>query len=132
MSKMPNLVAYSAQLQIDLEKELDTNMWQRELKAYFDSLSYGCEEVSVDLIGHIKGFLSLNQNGYGYFSTVGAEKGTCVKGNFIGKTSKGVLDFNVLVYGSEDNIINKMVQEKTDNLCHGLGGKCILKLPSDI
>ena len=131
MSEMPNLITYAAKLEIILEEKQSDIIWLESLTSYFDSLALGCQGLSVAIIGHIKGFLVLDDGGYCYLSTVGSEKGTTARNELYGQSCKGLLDFNVLVYGGKENRIKDMVKAETENLANLIDGRCTLRLPED-
>lgn len=123
---MPNdleLTAYAATLEIVAAKSRPGTEWEQALVKFFDTLARLCEEHGVQAIGHMKGFLKLyHEAGYCYFSTTGALTGTQSQGQFNGKASKGTLDFNVLVYGIDQSIVEQISNEAAQHLQHEIQG----------
>ena len=63
------------------------------------------------VIGHIKGFLELVKNNYGYFSTVGTKDGVHYKGDLNGEKAIAKLDYNVLLYGLSIEKVDRLASE---------------------
>lgn len=115
------LTAYAATLEINTKEPVRGADWEKGLVKFFDLLAKLCREKPVLAIGHIKGFLQLDdQAGSCYFSTTGSSRGTATKGQLSGTASHGKLDFNVLVYGidkgSVEQITNIAVQALEEDL----------------
>ncbi len=125
MRKEPDLIAYAASLEITCENYLPFSIWARAGIYFFNALAWKCEENSDITVGHIKGFLQLEEFGYFYLSTVGYRQGTHIRGEGKGKAIKGRLDFNVLVYGAEKEAIDSMVDSAVISLGNQLKSKCL-------
>ena len=78
------LTAYAASVTIYLKKPLDANGWKAFIEEVFNGIVKGSTASSEAVIGHIKGFLELGENNYGYFSSVGTEDGVHYKGDLNG------------------------------------------------
>jgi hypothetical protein len=70
------------------------------------------EEADSRLIGHIKGLIDADQNGHLLFSITSFEEGARFKGEMVGEITEAVLTINVIVYGIEAGIVERMLEEE--------------------
>ena len=80
----------------------------KAIEGFFDNIAStikGPEKV----IGHIKGFLQLDNQAYAYFSNVG-NLGTDSTAYGLGSSLTGELDFNILVYGEVESKVRYWVR----------------------
>lgn len=129
MAQNPELVAYAAKIEIKRETPLSNREWMDKLCEFFDTLAKSCKENKNVVIGHIKGFLELNNVGYCYLSTVGNSQGTTVKGDLQGSgSSYGKFDLNVLLYGLDKDVVGSMVQDEIKRLASRIKGNYRIEL----
>lgn len=125
MSYEPELLAYAADMHIDCTDSSDAGVWFMKAKDFFDGLTVALKKPGV-VIGHIKGFLELDNGAYAYLSNAGL-LGTDVKAQGEGSAQKGRLGFNVLVYGVESHEVEEKVEQAMAALAKELSAKCVLE-----
>lgn len=99
MDSQKDLIAYAASVTLHLKESVTASEWKDFIERFFESVVKGVMAEGALVIGHVKGFLELDENNYGYFSTVGTEDGVHYKGELKGEKSIAKLDYNVLLYG---------------------------------
>lgn len=123
MIKEPELLAYAASLDISREAPCAFEEWEQAFKGFFNALSEKIQKQQ-STIGHIKGFLNMNNSSYCYFSNVGNKQGTTSNCEDMGPSLGGHLDFNVLVYGCGEEDLEAIVKKELDSLCIELEAVC--------
>lgn len=71
------------------------------------------------MIGHIKGLVDADEKGHLLFSITSFEEGARFKGEMAGGITEAVLTINVIVYGIEEEIVEKMLEEAFARQFHG-------------
>jgi hypothetical protein len=69
------------------------------------------QEGGGRLIGHIKGLIDAEQSGHLLFSITSFEEGARFKGEMLGEIAEAVLTINVIVYGIEEEFVEKVLEE---------------------
>lgn len=82
-------------------------------------LTGGLEKHGGGLIGHIKGLVDADEKGHLLFSITSFEEGARFKGEMAGGITEAVLTINVIVYGIEEEIVEKMLEEAFARQFHG-------------
>jgi hypothetical protein len=82
-------------------------------------LTGGLEKHGGRLIGHIKGLIDADEKGHLLFSITSFEEGARFKGEMVGGITEAVLTINVIVYGIEEEIVEKMLEEAFARQFHG-------------
>ena len=107
----PGLSAYAASIKFNAHVAQDTSTWEHLVREFFNYLSYHIKELPQAVIGHLKGYLNLEEKGYYYFSNVGSQAGTNVIGEASGQIRDARLDLNVLVFNLDIEQISGLVQQ---------------------
>ena len=71
------------------------------------------------LVGHIKGLIDTDDQGHLLFSITSFEEGPRFKGEMVGEVTEAVLTINVIVYGIEEQVVDKMLEEAFARHFHG-------------
>ena len=82
-------------------------------------LAEGLEEDGGRLIGHIKGLIDAGERGHLAFSVTSLEEGARFKGEMLGEITEAVLTINVIVYGVQEEIVERMLEEAFARHFHG-------------
>ncbi|MDD4752759.1 MAG: hypothetical protein PHT78_05820 [Desulfitobacteriaceae bacterium] len=121
------LLAYAVTLELKRATPLPVENWQKTVKNFFDQAGRKFQKKEGALIGHLKGFLSFNGEGYVYFSNVGTKQGTDSRGETAGDGLEGKLDLNVLVYGWQKDEADIEIGKLSEQLAHELEATCVIK-----
>jgi hypothetical protein len=111
MANAIELTTFADSINIIAASEYPISLWEEAGINFFNKVVELCEAKGVLAIGHIKGFLSLQNGGYMYFSSTGKGQETHCKKDAEGKTSIGKFDLNVLVYGLDKETVKNLVNE---------------------
>ncbi|MBW1685400.1 MAG: hypothetical protein JRS35_10100 [Deltaproteobacteria bacterium] len=82
-------------------------------------LSCGLEQSGGRLIGHVKGMIDADEKGHLLFSITSFEEGARFKGEMVGRITEAVLTINVIVYGVEEETVEKVLEEAFNRHFHG-------------
>lgn len=127
MSKLPDLIAYAAKLSIELPCVSGSDLWEKIIKQYFESIGVGCEKAGVQAIGHIKGFLSFSSKAdYCYFSLTSNKLGVNCEGKIDDGYKEANFDFNVIVYGGTLKAVEELISSGKALLEQQYGAVCTL------
>lgn len=124
MSNELELLAYATSLEIKRTVPAPVDVWKQAVENFFNHAGKKFKEKDGAVIGHIKGFLKFPQEGYSYFSTVGTKQGTDSRWEAEGEQLEACLDFNVLVYGWQEEEVKVVVENLVDGLEKELGAAC--------
>lgn len=127
MTEAPELLAYGGTLEIAAPDGIPGSDWQAAVKRFFDLLAKIFQGEPGVIIGHLKGFLRLDNGGYGYFSNVGSAAGAAVRFEDRGPTAEGGLDFNVLIFGLTEKEAVPLIEVAASSLSGELGAACTLQ-----
>ncbi|HHU32418.1 MAG: hypothetical protein ACOX1Y_13950 [Zhaonellaceae bacterium] len=106
----PGLCAYAATITFKADEPLKTALWRQQSQELFNYLAKAIKETPQTVIGHIKGYLNLKEQGYYYFSNVGKPP-TFVTGEGEGETETAQLDINVLVFNLPQEEISVLLKQ---------------------
>jgi hypothetical protein len=71
----------------------------------------GLEKKGGTLVGHIKGLVDADEHGHLLFSVTSFEEGARFKDQMVGGISEAALTINVILYGIEEEIVERMLEE---------------------
>lgn len=127
MTKEPQLLAYSAVMNINKNESIDVENWFETAIGYFDGLVKKFKKPGAT-IGHIKGFLELENGAFAYLSNVGNSSGTMSKADGKGYAKNGKLDYNVLLYGWTFAEVDTIVKEQMAIIASQFSCHCQIKV----
>jgi len=81
------------------------------IDAFLSALASSLHDDGCRLIGHIKGLLEVEGNEHLFFSVTSFEEKASYKGELPHEISKAKLTVNVIVYGVEQESVEKVVRE---------------------
>ena len=81
------------------------------IDAFISALTTSLREDGCKLIGHIKGLLGVEGNEHLFFSVTSFEKKASYKGELPYEISKAKLTINVIVYGVEQESVERAIRE---------------------
>ena len=84
---------------------------QGRIDAFMSALTSSLQDDGCKLIGHIKGLLQVEGNGHLFFSVTSFGEKASYKGELPHDISKAKLTINVIVYGVEQESVERMVRE---------------------
>lgn len=111
MSTGPEVTAYAKDMVFNLKDQISLDQWEKRISEFFDIITDQCRQRKA-IIGHIKGFLKFEDDGYAYFSNVGNRQGTHVDMAAQGDMSKATLTLNVVLYGLDREAVDKIVDKE--------------------
>jgi hypothetical protein len=82
-------------------------------------LAGGLEANGARLIGHVKGLIDADEKGHLLFSLTSFQEGARFKSEMVGGVTEAVLTINVIVYGIEEKIVEKMLHQAFIRHFHG-------------
>ncbi|MGI6226273.1 MAG: hypothetical protein ACOX1Y_14710 [Zhaonellaceae bacterium] len=106
----PNLSTYAATITLKASRPKETSLWQEQSQELFNYLANNIKKTPKTIIGHLKGYLNLGEQGYYYFSNVGSPT-TNFSGQAKGKTEEARLDVNLLVFNLAHEKISQLLQQ---------------------
>jgi hypothetical protein len=71
----------------------------------------GLGQNGGSLVGHIKGMIDADEKGRLLFSITSFEEGARFKGEMVGRITEAILTINVIVYGIEEEFVEKVLEE---------------------
>jgi hypothetical protein len=103
--------AYAHEVNLTLEVPLSASELQGRMDAFLSQLTRSLQDDGCKLIGHIKGLLEGEGNGHLFFSLTSFEEKARYKGELTSKIANARLTINVIVYGVEQESIERAIQE---------------------
>ncbi|MCL4561021.1 MAG: hypothetical protein M1281_10440 [Chloroflexi bacterium] len=97
--------------------------WEGFLAEYLETLARRCAEKQPYIIGHIKALALFLHNGYAQASVVGSDLPAQVKGNVPPGCTELTLSLNVIVYGLEYDLIERLTCETAIHLAERWKGE---------
>lgn len=85
------------------------------IDAFMSALTSSLQDDGCNLIGHIKGLLEVEGNKHLFFSVTSFEEKASYKGEPPHKISKAKFTINVIVYGVEQQTVERAVREGLNN-----------------
>ena len=79
----------------------------------------GLEKNAGRLIGHIKGLVDADEKGHLAFSVTSLQEGARFKGEVVGEVTEAILTLNVIVYGIEKEVVERMLEAAFARHFHG-------------
>jgi flagellar motor component MotA len=131
MQEELEMTAYAALIEISSEHDNSPDKWKRTLTHFFDELTNELHNYGVRIIGHIKGFLDLEDAGYCYFSNTGDLQKTKTVSEIKNYAKNGKITFNVIVYGLEEESIEEIVKNKVEIIEEELQAVCQIITKND-
>ncbi len=131
MQEELEMTAYAALIEIRSEHDNSPDKWKRTLTHFFDELTDELHNYGVRIIGHIKGFLDLEDAGYCYFSNTGDLHKTKAISEIKNYAKNGKITFNVIVYGLEEESIEEIVKNKVEIIEEELQAVCQIITKND-
>lgn len=107
----PGLCAYAATVTFKADEPLEAVLWRQQSQELFNYLDKSTKEIPKTVIGHLKGYLNLKNQGYYYFSNVGNSTYTYVTGEGKGKTTEAQLDVNLLIFNLSYEQVSTLIRE---------------------
>lgn len=115
----PGLSTYAATITLKADKPQKTTTWQEQSQELFNYLAKNIKETPKTIIGHLKGYLNLGEQGYYYFSNVG-NPNTFFTGQAQGETAEARLDVNLLVFNLANDKISALVKQGLARIFSGV------------
>ena len=81
------------------------------IDAFMSALTSSLQDDGCNLIGHIKGLLEVEGNDHLFFSITSFEEKARYKGELTHEIARAKLTINVIVYGVEQNSVERAVRE---------------------
>ena len=103
--------ACSIQVGIEFGARIPASEVQERIDGFLGALRSFLRENGCMLIGHIKGMLAAGEGGRLYFSVTSFDDNPQYKGKLDGEISEAELSMNVIVYGIEEEPVEKAVHE---------------------
>lgn len=124
---------FAAQIEWDFDQALAANELEDLFRKYFETLAQECILQGKTIIGHIKGFTKLPENGFIQISAVSASQPASIamKDGSYSKYECLSMTLNFLVYGLPFSAAAQIAQESAIDLMDKVGGRVIFSKVSD-
>lgn len=106
----PGLSTYAATITLKANRPQNTLRWQEQSQGLFNYLAKNIKETPKTIIGHLKGYLKLGEQGYYYFSNVGSST-TNISGQAQGEAEEANFDVNLLVFNLAYDKIGQLLHQ---------------------
>jgi hypothetical protein len=93
-----------------------SDQWQAILSDYLETLARKCDKNGTCIIGHIKALALFPDNGYLQISVTGPNFPASIKGSIPGGCTELNLSINVIVYGLEYELVERLTRETAIHL----------------
>ena len=113
--KGPAPVAYAHGFDIPINDDFNGKVFAEEISVALKKISLELEQAGCKLIGHIKAIAKCSSGGYMMFSITSAGQCPDIKGRLPRKPEKLEIALNVIVYGINKNIVEKIVIKCLNN-----------------
>ena len=127
------LEPFSAVIDLELQRPIPAAEWQALFNVFLESLAQKSAAVDNTVIGHIKGFAQLPQDGFIQVSVVSAARPatSSVRDDAAVSCAQLTLALNFLVYGLPFQQAKTMVEQSAEALAQNNGGSARLRKISD-
>ena len=99
------------EVDLTFEVPLPADELYGRIDAFISALTSSLQDDGCKLIGHIKGLLEVEGNEHLFFSVTSFEEKASYKGELPHEISKAKLTINVIVYGVEQEGVERAVRE---------------------
>jgi hypothetical protein len=106
-----NPAVYAKKVNLGFKNLISANELKNKLEAFLSDLTAFLQNEGCILIGHIKGMLQIAENSQLFFSITSFGEKIKYRGELTGKMGKTSLTINVIVYGIEQNKIERGIHE---------------------
>jgi hypothetical protein len=94
----------------------DADTWENLISEFMETLARRCHETGKGIIGHIKALALFPDGGYLRVSVVSPTVAAGVEGGVPMGCTELVLTLNVIVYGLERELLERITRETVDHL----------------
>ena len=105
------LEPYTVQLSFKGPEAKDLREWGLIIGAFMEALAQNCSADGPALIGHIKGFAQLPDQGFMKVSVIDTKHRAEITGDMRGRAPELDMTLNVLVYGHTRNKLEELIFE---------------------
>ncbi len=128
-----SLEPYSAVIEWQFQEPLSVANWQRILSSFLENLAQESARLENTVIGHIKGFASIGEDGFLQISVVSADRPATVtiQENPKEEYQHLSLTINLLVYGLPFQRAREIVKHSADVLAKSEQGSITFSRISD-
>ncbi len=113
--KGPAPIAYAHGFKIPVNDDFNGKVFAEEISAVLKEISLELEQAGCKIIGHIKAIAKCSNGGYMMFSITSAGEFPDIKGRLPRKPEKLEIALNVIVYGIDKDIVEKIVIKCLEN-----------------
>ena len=103
--------AYAREVNLMPKVPLSASELLGRIDAFVSELTCSLQDDGCKLIGHIKGLLEVEGNDHLFFSITSFEEKVRYKGELTHEIASAKLTINVIVYGVEQNSVERAVRE---------------------
>jgi hypothetical protein len=101
--------------------------WEPLIGIYLETVAILCQKIGPCVIGHIKALALFPNGDYLQVSVVSPTLPAGIKGHVPADCTELVLTLNVIVYGFERNLLERIIYEATSLLTEEAKGKLIIE-----
>jgi hypothetical protein len=102
------------EVDLTFEVPLPADELNGRIDAFISALTSSLQVDGCKLIGHIKGLLEVEDNSHLFFSVTSFEEKASYKGELPNEISEAKLTINVIVYGVEQESVERAVRERLE------------------
>jgi hypothetical protein len=107
-----DFTGYGARIDIHLGRSMNGDELREMIERYMSRISLDCVDEGVKLIGHIKSITDTEDKGYLACSVTNHKGKVRSEGN-LGDTSSLEMILNVMIYGLDMEIVERIVERRT-------------------
>jgi hypothetical protein len=122
-----DFTGYGAKISVDFENTIPKEQLNALITEFMSKISLDCVEAGVKLIGHIKSISEVQGDGYLACSVTNHDGKVRTDGQ-LGDANGFDMVLNVMIYGLNMDIVNTIVESRTEDFFAGNGSKVIVEL----
>jgi hypothetical protein len=122
-----DFTGYGAKISVDFENTIPKDQLNALISDFMSKISLDCVEAGVKLIGHIKSISEVKGDGY-LACSVTSHDGKVRTDGQLGDANGFDMVLNVMIYGLNIDIVNNIVESRTEDFFAGNGMKVTVEL----
>jgi hypothetical protein len=107
----------------------NADRWENLIGEFLETLARRCHETGKGIIGHIKALALFPEGSYLRVSVVSPTLPFSMEGSVPARCRELVLTVNVIVYGLERHVLEKITRETADDLSNKSKGRITIEAP---
>jgi len=103
--------AFTKEISLTFKEAVSVEEISQNVHQCISEITHELKRKGCKLIGHIKGMIDADENGYLFFSTVSFDDPPAFKGTLVNDINRAKFIINVIIYGVEYPIVEGLVQK---------------------